>query len=1088
MQGDAIRLLTVALAVSVQQDAVAHEMLQQDYIRGFERYYREKVIHRRREGYTDDPVYLDEMINYAVRELPTKVPNCRSLTELYSSNVKTEVKHRFITENVSQMLTSLAKRDTIKNSVRQYLHSQDEQNTYAAIESTKFDRVFTDFMVMFERSCAANFRFEGDFVAYVMYSFIRYYFTPKSMDIWKIFREVDYAKRETEVSSVEVQQVEMPKNDNMHIHDLVTSIVAVNDLMFSHSGQRDDARGVCYDIFYMCINILCAQKIEKLNEQLSGIRLALVDEFDRKETRGELSENTSIASKIINAREIVSFLFECVRKGGWSVDNIVELRDQCFNRGKKDREGKNCVWKDVAFKAETSRYLDRKMTAHNYEAFDMIFRGVLSVYTLMTTLEQRGTSLVKVYPILATVFKDKALSRNVNTLEDLAYVQDMIELQREAKALPDGGNHGELQDFDGMVYTYAGSSQNNRENIRRNRQEAYLRGLLDNPQLKQKGAMQTPFSKLQSASEYMTAIPRSYTEYVYAVYERNQLPPVFGPLAIVAGADVVRGKYSNPYYNRFLVNNKNLAEYYLYRVAMGEVQMQSLEWHIGSADMPCAVLQQAVQYDNGQQGMFETYCLYDPLIEQFLLCPKDELQESIRKLPAATLYSLQEMVAGSVYNGIQSMQLVTSFEPTPKFILSALGLDGNKRDSRIEALTNSMGFDTLLGMENLDLPEVQSALKGIKVFSKYQSSVERYASWMGELSLLQNSMVDVIYTLFSHGMFLALSQAGVPSKAYERNGRILVDSLLRNEFEEKNLTWALEEVYQKAKASPLQKVNFRWSNAPLQGVRFDVMDMSCLEYVFNIDAGAGEKETVKRDMLAVLQSYQSPAERFIQMYNFVCIRLNFLRILRDAYDLTFNVIGQNLSTLGCEFDSQFRIQQTLRSAQLAPGSGGMMDIKYASLDTIQAEDMVHFISGVRNNNWRNFSVLCEDLLQYLDKCRQDISALIDYEVATSQEVQSEFAEFGSLFFASGAYTDKFVMELFKEIRPRAKKDSAGFLIMKNSYLRGIVGNSEYFIHSTGRVLEITRGKREARSFSFSKPEDVRLYTDIIMDAKRRNVW
>lgn len=1089
MQSDAIRLLTVAIAVSVPQDEVAFSMLQRDYILGFEQYYKERTKERRMAGMKDDPVYLDEMINYAVKELPIRVPNCRSLTGLYSEAKKMEIKRRFISENVSQMLTRLAKRETIKSNIRQTLHAQDRQKNHAAIDSTKFDSIFTDFMVMFEESCAASFRFEGEFTAYVVYSWKNYYYASHNRDIWRILRDVDFAKRETEMPSTEIHHIEEVQLHDLHIHELIINIVAINDLLFSHSGQTDDARGVCYDIFYLILNYLCSNKVKELNSKMEGIQLSLVDELDRRENRNGLSENKSIASKISNAKELVTFLFDCIRRGEWSLDNIIELRDKCFMLGKKDRDGKNCVWKDVYKKAETSRYLDMKTTPHNYIAFDKLIKGVLSVYSLMMALEERGASLVASYPTLARVFNDKALSRNIATLQDLEYIDMMEQLQ---KAPLEDCQHGDLLTFPEMVHEYAGSDDNNQSHIVGYRNNAKLLGLLDNPILKQRGNLQTPFQRLKSVAAAITAIPCSYEAYVFSLYACKNVPSRIAPLATLSPYDVVKGSFSNIYYNKYLANDPSKSAYYLYKVASKEQSMLTFEWHIGNGLLPCVTFERIVGFEGERPIVDSTYCLYVPLVDKFLLCPFTDVDEQVTKLPTDDIHNLRQITMSYIFDGRQMALLSSGYRAVPLPVLNLLlreSDDAGKVQSMSSevAVANSLGFDSIVGIDNLLAPNILRAFKNIEVYSEYQAPVDRYMKWMGEISLLQNSVVDILQLMYSYGLYLALNGSDGTSIEEINRGRELVYSLLKSEFKEENLVWFFSVLENYRAKKTLQKIDFQWSNVSATQIEFTSIDLSCLNVVYGNDLPDCERDSLMYDLIKSLSSYDTPAKRFVQLYNFLNVRLNFLRLLRDAYDISFNFISTDLSTLGCELDSQFKIEETLNSTKMGLNAGGLMDIKYALLDTIPIEDMTRFISDIRLSNGTYFSVLCDKLFEYFDKCRQDIASLVDYEVSKGQNIQSEFIEFGSLFYAIGPYPNKFVLDLLGDIRPKAKTDDAGFIIMKNSYLRGHSGNSEFYIHITGRMLESYRGTLKPKTFNFSLKEDCTLYEEIVRDAQN-SVW
>lgn len=1085
MQSDAIRLLTTAIAVSVPQDRAAYEMLQKSFIEPFESFYREKSYEAKLKG-APSPTYLDELLNYTLLEIPIRYPECQSLTELQSDAKKTEIKHRFIQQSEAQMLTALATRDTIKSSIRQVLHANDRQNNHAAIDSTKFDKVFSDFITMFEESCASSFRYEGDFVAFVVFSFNRYYYTSHLRDIWRTLKEVDLTRREAETNKGTIKVVDQVQDDDLDIHDLLLNIVEVNDFIFFHSGHSADARGVCYDIVYMLINHLCQEKVNKLNELLpkDSFRLALIDEKDRKESRGDLLANKSIASKISNAKEIVPFLFDCIRSGNWSLDTIADLRDEAFYRGKKDRDGKNCVWKDVVLNAETARYFDAPMTAHNYRVFDLIFKGTLSAYALMKAFEVRGLNLIEMYDKLVQVLSDKALSRVVYSIEDLNYLDLISQLQNEPD---DGKRSGELLQFDEMVYTYAGSPQNKKPAIQEYRYQSMLKGLLDNPQLKQKGTLQTQIQQLKSVAEYLTSIPMGHGQYLMFLASRKELPACIAPKAKLLPNHVVGGRYSIFYNNIFLASNPTLSNYYLYKVLEGEEKIETWEWHLGTGNIPCIDYQEVAQNDQGYY-VEHTYGLYVAMAGKFLMCPDKEPNPGQRKFYVEALTDIQNRVYGMCFDGQQTAQVITWYAGLPKYLLSFIipYSENSEVDEREQALKSSISFDAVLGFGNISAASVQTALEKIEIYPKYKGAVTKYIQWYNELSELQNSFIDLLQMMISYGLYTGVGSESVEESKDIAMGKELVVNLLKTEFREDVLEWFFAKLKKVMGYTTPQKVDFAWNEYAKNGINFVDADLRCMEYIWKGSPNfLGE---VSQELQKVLEPYSKPSQRFIQMYNFLKVKLNFIRVLRDAFDLSFNAVSLDLSTLFCEIDSKFKITETIENASKGLGDGGIMEVKCALLDTLSIEDVTRFVNDQRYSNWSNFAILLKDFLGYFEKHRQSISSYLDYEVTTSNELYSKFQDYGSLFYATGPYTEPFVLSLCRGIRASARTDSVGFILTNNSYLKGVIGRNEYFIHITGRLLRCTDDELVPETFNFSNERDRMLYEDIIKDAKERNAW
>ena len=1102
MRADIVRQLTVAVAVSVPQDEAAFEMLQLDYIEEFMRYYNQKVHAARTEGQAV-PAVLDEMINFAIKELPIRQPNCQSLSDLLTDKKKVEIRRRFIEESIEHMLTSLAKRDQIRDSIRQFLHIKDKRNTHAVIDATRLEPVVTGFLTMFEESSAASFQFTGTFLEYVMHCFSHFYYPSHKKDIWQNLTSVDFAKREAETNMTAVTMLTPRRDDDLLIHDLLINISEVNDLMFNHSGQSEDARGVSYDIFYMLIYHLCQKKVDALNSrlrgkpdgvnsQVKGFQLQLIDERDRKETRNGLVENKGIANKISNARMLIPILFDMVQRGEWTLDNLTEVRDTCFGLGKKDRDGKNCVWRDVQLKAETSRYFDMKDTAHNFKAFEKIFKGVLSAYALMNAFEERGMYIVDTYKRNPRLFEDKRIPRSVDYLSALEHVDLILKMQEDGDtpAALNSSNHGELLRFEDMVREYAGSEQNNHANIRDNRAHAFSRGLLGpNTRLKQAGEFQTPFEQLQSAADYMTAVPRGFEEYVLMLAKENRLPAHFAPEVILAPSDVVKGKYNSLYNNKFMTENPDIAEYYLYRVAKGEEQLSSYEWHIGNSLLPSLAYRRVAQNEQGQPYISEMYCLYISLIDAFLLInPIESDDGSSPMLLCRNLNQLQLEVNDSFFNGRRNAELEMQFQSIPSHAFNPfIRMNFRDGDAREVALDKSMGFDTFLGIENYGTPDVQNRLKSIKVYPKYRSSVERYISWMSDISRVQYSYVELMQTMLSFGIFMSrCSLSGITGRD-QTEGAKLVSSLIRSEFTESNLAWFFSHL-EECNISKLLKVDMRWNTVNTSVVEFTGLDLSVLDILYDRGGEQYQKGTLMYELYTSLRDYETAPQRFVQLYNFISTKLSFIRVLRDAYDLVFNVVATGLSTFGCELNSRFDIESTMTSGKDNVGAGGMLDSKYALIDTIPVENTMRYVGLARQSNWKNFSVLCDDLLDYFSQCRLDISQLVDYDVSASSSMQSKFKEWGSAFYAIPTYNHPIVMDCLKDIRAKSRVDDSGFLMAHTSYFKGHCGDSEYYVHISGRMVEISPNYTGPASFDFNNEDDRKKYEAIIRDGRGHHAW
>lgn len=1088
MKQELIRQMTVAIAISIPQDEVAFEMLQQSFINKFELYYRDKVNQSSiTQGKRSVPIILDELINYTIKELPTKVDiGAQALSRLLLPERKVEISRRFLSSTMSEMLTILAGRNSIKESIRRYLHQKDIKNSYSVIESNRFDSAYRNFLIKFQESSAANYQFNGSYIGYVVHSFTSYYYPDKDNNLWSDLNTVDFAKRESETNLTKPVVLNEGKKDDIYVRDCLINIAEANDLLFTHSGQSEDVHGVHYDIYYMILNILCEELCVKINKELAknncGFELKLIDEQDRRETRGIYTANKGIANKISNAKMLISYIFNRVRTRDWDVNNIDELRDTCFKLGKKDRDGRNCVWKDVSFKAETSRYFDSIKSAHNYKAFNVIVKGVLSVLVIINALEERDWCIVDVPQIYEKVFKRKEFPRSLDYISAFWAVDLVDKLKAESEVLSEEfeGERGELLTFDEMVHEYAGSEQNNHENIRTNRYLAYSRGFNETTRTKQSGDYQSSFEQLLSVADYLTAFPRGFDEYIFSLVTEKRLPPRYGTPIRIEAKDIIMGKYYAFNHNIFFSQNRELAEYYLYGIANGQDNLDGLGWNICNSLFPllrfCKNIHSSSKYE-------EEYCIYIPMVDTFLCCPAGG-QSVEGKLPAKHLSQLLKERNEYFFDNTWNATLAVNYVDIPESIFSDF-VKISKEGNRSEALSNSLGFSSMLGVSNYTKSEIKGKTAKIPVYHEYKHSVEKYVQHLAGVSELQLSFIDLLQTMLTFGLYNTKSFSGNTSA---KQGYILVNSLLKSEFCKDNLDWFFSQLELARVKATIKKIDYSFSNAQSNKVDFIDVDLSIMDILTPNEDFKCEEGTILYELKEFLREYDNIPDRFVQTYNFLNTRLSFLRILRDAYSLAFHVVRINdLSLLGCELDSKFKLSSTLLSYK----DSNMMskfEYRFALIDSLPKQDVVDYVIDIRRSSWQHFHLLCEKLCRHFDECRQDVANLVDYDIIQSSDMRSKFQDYGSMFYTMPVYTDENVLFILKDIKPKSHIDDSGFLMCRNVYFRGYDGNNVYYVHSTGRMLAVGSTLNGPVNFDFSQADDLKRYKNIIQEGKKFLGW
>lgn len=1087
---DSILRLVCVTATAVAEDDVAFAMLQQTFVDGFKEYYREEAerVARESDNKGEVPIVLRKLVVYCMLDLPTKVEDCSSLAVLSVPEKQQEIIKKFLTYSISDALAELAVRETITQAIRSLLHNKDTRNMHQAIESTRFDSMFTEFIQVFRANSAANYQFRGTFLEFVLHCFTHFYYPTFKRNIWETLRTSDSVKREAETGQISTREIKPIRNDDVYIHDMMLNINMANDLLFSHSGQSKEARGITYDIFYLLTLYLGKRYLSRLNAELQeegfNYRVDIVDEKDRKNIYDSSQRtNKGIASKIVNAKDLVPRLFDYVLSENWSVDTIGEIRDKAFSLGKRDREGKNSPWKDITLKGESSRYLDDLSgnAAKNYRSFDIIFKGVLGVHSLMSALQERGYDIISFYGKFSDVFYDKNIVRYIDYLSSLNFISDMRDLQNaaglhlvpdepttkeDAPALHTGVNHGELLSFHEMVHEYAGSVQNQRANIRNNRYQAFTKGLLDAGKRKQSGNYQTDFDKLHSVSSFMTALPRSMMEYCEELLRYGRLPSQFAPAIHISVNDIVTEKYCNIYRNKFVQDHPDTAQYYLNGFATGERVLQDYSWNLKTAMFP------GLSMEQNFGAKIKVFCMYIPMSDSYLFCSSGDKPSRLQIVGYTELMHFRNT---AFKNGQQLLSLKPAYNTIPDDVFSLLIEDPIKRKS---ALEKSLSFPNFMGIGNIELPSVQNALKKLPVYKHYAQYAMRYADCTASCSKLQISFINLIYCMLSYACYIAVGDKEGITKLDDSNARQLIESLLISEFKEENLLWFFENFIKIYSVKPLKQVNMKWGEVFSLSEPYTGMDLEVYNIINNPDSYLVSNDETVSQLAAILASVESIPQRFVLTYNYLNTKLEFLRGLRDAYELSFSVIISDLSTLACELNTKFRIEDFFSSAKTYSSRS---TTRCAFIDSIANQEILRIVDDTYQSCMFSFSVLVDGLVKHFSSCRKNICALVDYNVTGSKEAEARLQEFGGAFATAGYYTDSFIKVLLDPIRAKYRVDSAGFLMSGNSYFKTVSDNGmdQYYFHITGRILHICSGVYKPLSFNFTKSEDKQRYKELI---------
>lgn len=1055
MRIDLYRQMTLAIACCLDTTD-AYVMLHQEYVDRFSTYYTE-VFRTCKSESKAPPNVLDAMITFAIIEIPRRRDEdengLKSAGEQGNSilyglrSKKSEIIKTFLESNTSEMVTQLASRKEIQDKLKQMFRKSNKfRSTAANINDTRVAEIFVDFLEVFKKNSAHAFRWSGTFVRFVMYSFLRFYYSGSKQDIWASIREVDVTRLEVEQNIIQPQILSESQSDDFLIRDYVMRIAEANNLLFRHSGHNDDVHGIMYDIYYLMLCELVHRRVDAINAKFPEPILDFVDPMDRKDGVYGVRANKGIAAKITNAKELIPYIFDYVKSGKLSIANLSDLRNCCFSLGKRECEGRNCVWVDVQSGGETSHYLDTPSARDNYENFNTVLHGVLGVYSMMSSLESRGYGLVESYD--SELFRDKSIIRYIDyysSVQHIPMIKQLQEAEMDNKAYTD-----KLLDFQGMLYTYAGSAENGNANIKENRADALLHGFLVNPKIKRDDIPKTQYDKLHVFAEVLDSIPKCHYQFLMSLNKNARVGYMYSTWHDIPPTTVVLGRHCELYYNYYMRKNSDLAKYYL--IGNGEViadrkgLVPNIKWTLKDSLFTGFTLQTS-------DGKFENYGVYLPFEHGFFVYDNQDFNGMTEGPLVLSLDSIKSAVARSTLNGVPMFQFVPLYTEL---------LSQGVYAEWVNKLGDAVSFPVEVGFVNINRKDIRKRLTNPRLVYPYSKYAETYYDWLSEVSQLEHSIIDLFKVMFVECVFW-YSDTTLPVEL-RRNAKLVLNGLVSGDFNGTALNWILDGLDQQARLD-----NLNWHSTLSQ--KYTPVDKSVLNIVFgrtNVVSGAAVDND---NVFAVLEGLEDPAERFIAICNYVDTRLSFLVLLRDSISILLNVIPVELQSLVCELDSRFHIVETLYKFAGSIVSSGI------KLTSQSAEQIRASITEMREVCMRRFSDLVKDLHEYTQSCENEIASLVDYNVGVQNDKFSRFEVWGEGFNLMESYQD--IPEL-SELRKIATPDSSGFLKLHGGYFKCYNNSEGYFVHRSGRLLRDLGGEYKPVLLDIKgNPADLRLYRDIL---------
>lgn len=1044
--------------------------------------WRSKQLERREETGELDPGVFDDLCDYIMTEHAATSISNENFSEAVRSN-KGRILSNYMRMSRSELVTAIAAQNYALDIVTRQILKSNLARSKSDLIKSHVGIIKDMFLAQFQAESAHAFQFGGTLVAFVAYSFLNYFWKPHKSEIWRKLNSADALRLETEWNISQTVELETEVWDDLKIRDLVQNMYTASEKMFSHSGWSTESRGILCDIYYIVMSILCRKKIQHLNEQLAldgcefRVKYCNVYSYAQDTALQQIGVepftvmNKGMTSKVTNATEIVELIVDAIIERKISKESLFDLCYACFNSGKRDIEGKNSMWRSLDGSKATVTKLTEEKAIINFATFDIILKGTMCAYTYMTKLQERGKCVASEYVV--ALFRDPDIVRSVSYYSDVAYIPLIYDLLDQISAKDPGGG---LLTMGDLISEIIGSVQNGHGDIRDNRKLAQYQGLLDNPRKKKaQGTYATKYDEVASYAGALTALPREFVEdkHIADMIENDSIfdgqIPEHAPLTT---SYIMASGYANVEHNIFLIEHPDMAEILLcYNKKEDKALPHLNRWNVATTGC------NGIYYC--ANGTLELMGVFNPRTQMYIFEQATDTGTrelfGIRQEDFLQMYNSNRNTRAQVivlYSRVSFKDAKLGFS---KYLVSAKNANAQ--------LDHAFGFDTYLGVENVDSQTVLENLKKLNMSKRYIQQILQYSHEYGELSKIQISLCNVAQLLFmdaSCGMYDS-SQPKVAARSYQ-----LFESFLQNRFDAENLNDALQRLWTDYKANAYC---FRTYAQGVGGQFFsqDIMDMQALEWVFGkhklpknirykLKSEVCEVVSVYCDLEEIVQEISatkgvqiSLAGRFILLHNYVDNRIRMLRYLRDGAEILFLLNRSSLSTLTCSLDYILHISETISNTLRK------CDKVSASLNTIRDNEMEDFILKTCKASYNRYLESFNAILDYTESCAQDLSGLLEYNIVTGSSISQDLKEWGEGFRIQPEVPGA------RELIPAYldSTDAVGFYRHGGSYVKATIKGDHYFIHCSGHILRERNGKFEPVDFDLSKIEDKNLYNRII---------
>lgn len=541
--------------------------------------------------------------------------------------------------------------------------------------------------------------------------------------------------------------------------------------------------------------------------------------------------------------------------------------------------------------------------------------------------------------------------------------------------------------------------------------------------------------------------------------------------------------------------------------------METLDWHIGTSDFPCLMTFSAA--NNGRQ-MTERGVEQHWLVRLYMNVPMFSTSpvayvSCTDTDPVKRVY-WQDIPYDSENAWIAEGRGYRSYGCYPfvgdlHALAIASGLCGDAKSPYPEAdlvrehewrgrqrLEGSLGFALYIGIDNLGKPEIKdTTLDTIPVYLDYKGQVELYRQRLVELSWMQDDFVQLLQLMYSYCWCLTLPEVARSAADFER-AQSLFNSLLTHVFKKKDLDWffsRLEDAYCNDNGTLKQK--YLWprrvvsyeanknadSRREAMEPRWALTVGGRLEHLAT-DAGMTPLTQFEggpyEQFIAAARNYTDAAERFVLLHAFLYEKTLFVKLLRDAYTLTFGALPEDNSTITCELNAMLNITQVFDVSDV------QWTNEIAVLTGMDSDDSGGFVRKLVVQDRSDFSVLLHALDDHYAECNDNLRTLVNYDVAADEKLSSKFDRWHDALNMIPPIVNS---EILNQIRGQYVCDSHNYFLAGTDYFKADYGGDTLYLHYSGHFLKATKnGQFEAFTLPTRTDSELYEYEEVLKKVMR----